>query len=132
MGLLDKAVHGVFKDIGEAVEGVAKGVGKIVEGGAELAAGALTLNPKEMAAGGKNLVTGGIKTASCAVELTPEGLESSAANNLLDGALEECGIKSGKDEEEGDDDGISLEDLAGTKEFCEKLPAGMKPGFLKV
>jgi hypothetical protein len=104
----------------------------MVEGGAELAAGALTLNPKEMAAGGKDLVTGGIKTASSAVELTPEGLESSAANNLLDGALEECGIHTGKDEPEGGDDGISFEDLAGAKEFCDKLPAGVKPGFLKV
>lgn len=131
MGLLDKAVHGICKDIGDAVEGVAKGVGKMVEGGAELAAGALTLNPKEMAAGGKDLVTGGIKTASNAVELTPEGLESSAANNLLDGALEECGIDTGKDKPEGDD-GVGVEDLMATKEFCEKLPGGMKPGFLKV
>jgi hypothetical protein len=132
MGLIEKAVDGVFKDVGKAVEGVAKGVGKMVEGGAELAEGALTLNPKEMENGGKNLVTGGIKTASNAVELTPEGLESSAANNLLDGALEECGVKSGKDDEEGNDDSISLEDLEGTKEFCDDLPDGIKPSFLKV
>jgi hypothetical protein len=131
MGLIEKAVEGVFKDAGKAVEGVAKGVGKMVGGAAEFAEGALTLNAKKMEDGGKNVVTGGIKTASNAVELTPEGLESSAANHLLDGALEECGVKKAKSDEESNDDSISLGDLEGAAEFCDDLPDGMKPSFLK-
>lgn len=134
MGLIGKAIDGVASDVGHAVEGVAKGIGKVVDGGADLAEGALTLNPKQMETGAKNIVTGGIKTASDAVDLTPEELESSAANNLLDGALEECGIGGKEGSEDGGDNegGISLEDLSKTKDLAEMMPEGMKPSFLKV
>jgi len=84
---IGKAIEGLGQDIGNAVEGVAKGIGDVVKGGLNLAEGALTLNPKEMAGGLSEAAGGAVGGATSAIALTPEGLEASAANNLMDGAV---------------------------------------------
>ncbi|WP_321816614.1 MULTISPECIES: hypothetical protein [unclassified Paraburkholderia] len=87
MSAIGKAIEGLAHDVGQAVEGVAKGIGGVVKGGTELVEGALTLNPKKMGEGLGDAVGGALKTGTNLLQLTPEGLEASAANHLLDGAL---------------------------------------------
>lgn len=87
MGAVIKAGEGFAKGIGHAVEGVADGVSKVAKGGLDLAKGALTLNPKEALDGAKEVGGGAFEAGTNAVKLTPEGLESSAANNLLQGVV---------------------------------------------
>jgi hypothetical protein len=95
MSAIGKAIEGIGKDIGHAVEGVAKGIGDVVKGGLNLAKGALTLNPKEMLSGVSQAAGGALGAAKGAADLTPEGLEASAANNLLQGALSSLGGGNG-------------------------------------
>jgi hypothetical protein len=131
-------IKSTFDDIGKAVGGVAEGVGKVLKGGGELAAGALTLNPKEMEAGAKDITIGGVKGASNAVELTAGGLAESTANHLMDDAIDSAGL-GGSDQTDGADgadgdsdsgsDGIDAEQLKKTKEFADNISEGANAGF---
>ena len=137
-------IKSTFDDVGKAIGGVADGVGKVVKGGAELAAGALTLNPKEMEAGTKDITIGGVKGASSAVDITIGGLAESTANHLMDDAIDNAGL-SGSGEADGagradeaseadgdsdsDSDGIDAEQLKKTKDFADSVSEGANAGF---
>jgi hypothetical protein len=91
MGLIGNVIGGISSDVGNSISNVAKGVGGALSGGADIAKGALTLNPKEMTSGASKAVGSTLEAATSASALTPEGLEASAANNLLDGAVSSLG-----------------------------------------